>query len=95
MVIASDGVWDVLSKNDVMNYLLRQNEIDLTKTCYSLNDEEEMPYVSNVVNNVLQKASECSGKSLYDLKRMQKGMRRNYHDDITITVINLENQLAQ
>jgi len=41
---------------------------------------------------VLQKASEYSGKSVYDLKQIKKGIRRNYHDDITIAVINLENQ---
>lgn len=93
MVIASDGVWDVLSKNEVMNYLLTEQEIDLSKTCYDMDSDHSAPYINNVVNNVLEKACEMSGKKIQDLRNMQKGMRRNYHDDITIAVISLENQI--
>lgn len=34
MVLASDGLWDVLSRNDVMASLMNGKEIDLNKTCY-------------------------------------------------------------
>lgn len=36
LVVASDGVWDALSKNQVAEALLREKEIDLSKTCYDL-----------------------------------------------------------
>jgi serine/threonine protein phosphatase PrpC len=36
LVVASDGVWDALSKNQVGEALLREREIDLSKTCYDL-----------------------------------------------------------
>jgi hypothetical protein len=41
------------------------------------------------VNKILEKASEMSGKSIQQLKEMQTGARRNYHDDITLAVVNL------
>lgn len=34
MVLASDGLWDVLSRNEVMLSLMNGKEIDLNKTCY-------------------------------------------------------------
>jgi serine/threonine protein phosphatase PrpC len=34
MVIASDGVWDVLSKNEVMNSMINGKQFDLSKTYY-------------------------------------------------------------
>lgn len=39
LVVASDGIWDSLDKNEVMNILMQEREIDLNKTCYG-NAEE-------------------------------------------------------
>ena len=94
MVLASDGLWDVLSKNEVMASLMNGREIDLSKTCYEEHaEEEESPYVQNTLESVLRKCGEVAGKDLKELKSMEAGRRRNYHDDITIAVISLENQL--
>lgn len=54
--------------------------------------EEESPYVGNTLECVLRKCGEVAGKSLKEVKSIEPGRRRNYHDDITIAVINLENQ---
>ena len=94
MVIASDGVWDALGKADVMQLLLEEREIDLSKTCYDVEEEEEeLPYVDSVVTRVLEKAALMSGRSVEELRSMEKGLRRSYHDDITLAVIDLHHQL--
>jgi serine/threonine protein phosphatase PrpC len=36
MVIASDGVWDALSKNELLNIMMRGDEIDLNKTFHDV-----------------------------------------------------------
>jgi pyruvate dehydrogenase phosphatase len=52
LVVASDGVWDSLTKNQVAQALLREREIDLSKTCYDL-DEEEPPFLGSVLSRIL------------------------------------------
>jgi hypothetical protein len=49
--------------------------------------------LSNILSDILEKSSAATGKSLEELKKMEKGKRRNYHDDITIAVVSLENQV--
>jgi serine/threonine protein phosphatase PrpC len=39
MVIASDGIWDALSKSELLNILMRGDEIDLNKTCNDIIEE--------------------------------------------------------
>ena len=53
MVLASDGLWDVLSKSEVLEALMNGNEIDLSKTCYEEIREEESPYVGGLLESVL------------------------------------------
>lgn len=50
--------------------------------------------MNGIIPDILSKASENSGRSVEELKNMEKGMRRNYHDDITLAVVSLEKQLA-
>jgi serine/threonine protein phosphatase PrpC len=92
MVLASDGLWDVLSKNEVMASVMDGPEIDLNKTCYG-EEKEERPYMGHTVDSVLKRCCEVTGKRVEEVRKMERGMRRNYHDDITIAVINLERQL--
>lgn len=40
MVIASDGIWDALSKKELLNILMRDGEIDLNNTCHDVIEEE-------------------------------------------------------
>jgi hypothetical protein len=63
MVIASDGVWDVLSRNEVMTSLIKEKEIDINKTLYD-EENEEAPYLSNILSNILERSSEVTGKPL-------------------------------
>lgn len=40
MVIASDGIWDALSKNELLNIMMRGDEIDLKKTFHGAIEDE-------------------------------------------------------
>jgi serine/threonine protein phosphatase PrpC len=53
IILASDGLWDVLSTNEVMRSLMNGREIDLNKTCYE--EGEESPYVANTLECVLER----------------------------------------
>ena len=92
MVLASDGLWDVLSKGEVIEALMSGGEIDLSKTCYEEAREEESPFVGGLLESVLARCGEACGRSVEELRGLEPGKRRNYHDDITIAVIDLEGQ---
>jgi serine/threonine protein phosphatase PrpC len=64
LVIASDGLWDVLDHEEVMQSLLMEQEIDLTKTCYDMEENEEGPSLDSLLHSVLDRACENSGKSM-------------------------------
>lgn len=42
----------------------------------------------------LEEAAKKNGKRYEDLKRIEKGVRRLFHDDITVIVLYLDNSLG-
>uniref|UniRef100_A0A0G4HTH8 PPM-type phosphatase domain-containing protein n=1 Tax=Chromera velia CCMP2878 TaxID=1169474 RepID=A0A0G4HTH8_9ALVE len=77
LVLACDGVWDFLTADEVVAFVLEEGLEDLQKAA------------DRVVAETLKKAAEESGMTLAALKALDEGTRRRYHDDTTVVVIRL------
>jgi serine/threonine protein phosphatase PrpC len=76
--MASDGMWDFLDAEDVIDVLK-------TKTIKSPHDLS-----NSLFNRVMAKASEEANMSVNHLFNLKPGVRRSYYDDTTIVVFDLK-----
>ncbi|CAL9180082.1 unnamed protein product [Musa hybrid cultivar] len=76
VILASDGLFDFLSNEEVVKLV----------SSYILSSPTGDP-AKFLVEQLLSKAAKMAGLSLDDLLSIPAGMRRKYHDDVTVMVI--------
>ena len=78
VVLASDGLWDELGCQEV------------AQTCKSTPVQQ---LGGKLINMCLQKAAKDNNKTVQQIKAIPQGKKRNIHDDITIVVMDLTEQV--
>jgi serine/threonine protein phosphatase PrpC len=83
LVLASDGLWDEISRKEAAQIVSKQgNDSDMKKLAGSLFEE------------AIQNVSKKRGISREFLTQAPPGpQKRSIHDDITILILNLQNQV--
>ncbi|RRT73958.1 hypothetical protein B296_00032869 [Ensete ventricosum] len=76
VILASDGLFDFLSNKEVVKLV----------SSYIISSPTGDP-AKFLVEQLLSKAAKMAGLSLADLLNIPAGMRRKYHDDVTVMVI--------
>ena len=77
VVLASDGLWDELGRQEVAD-VFRKNSI------------KDVPSI--LVNKCLQKAADDAKMTVQELRAKPQGKKRKIHDDITVIVLDLAKQ---
>ena len=77
ILIATDGLWDELSKNEV-------GEI------YAKNFNDNEKFLKSVLDTAITKAAMSNMIKKSDLEHMELGKRRSYHDDISIIFVKFD-----
>ncbi|XP_021908289.1 probable protein phosphatase 2C 63 [Carica papaya] len=75
LIFASDGLWEQLSDGEATGIVLKSPRAGIAK---------------RLVRAALDKAAKKREMKYEDIKRMEKGVRRHFHDDITVIVIYLD-----
>lgn len=84
IVMGTDGLWDELSSQDVGEVIFKSD-----KKNYSVSESANM-----LINAALKKAAENSKMNIEDMMKIPAGgVKRKIHDDITIVLFNLKNNL--
>lgn len=79
LIFASDGLWEQLSDEAAVEIVSRNPRSGIAK---------------RLVRAALQAAARKREMRYEDIKRIQKGARRHFHDDITVVVIYLDHPLG-
>ncbi|KAL3526855.1 hypothetical protein ACH5RR_011511 [Cinchona calisaya] len=77
LIFASDGLWEQLSDEAAVEIVVKNPRIGIAK---------------RLVRAALQEAAKKREMKYDDIKRLEKGVRRHFHDDITVIVIYLDHQ---
>ncbi|KAF7828652.1 putative protein phosphatase 2C 63 [Senna tora] len=75
LIFASDGLWEHLTDEAAVDIIVRSPRTGIAK---------------RLVRAALEEAGKKKEMSYEDLKRIEKGVRRHFHDDITVIVIYLD-----
>lgn len=78
LIFASDGLWEHLSNEDAI-------EIVHKNPCQGV--------ARKLIRAALQEAAKKREVRYSDLKKIERGVRRHFHDDITVIVVFLEHEL--
>ncbi|GMH02943.1 hypothetical protein Nepgr_004782 [Nepenthes gracilis] len=78
IIFASDGLWD---------YLSNQEAVDLVQ------NNPRSGSAKRLVKAALQEAAKKREMRYSDLKKIDRGVRRHFHDDITVIVVFLDSNL--
>lgn len=79
MVMATDGLWDLLSSREVCEIITENNENKLNIT-------------DALRRAALNKAAMNANLTFEELLQLPKSFKRSFHDDISIMVVDLKNQ---
>ncbi|CAM8966703.1 unnamed protein product [Rhodiola kirilowii] len=79
LIFASDGLWE---------YLSNQEAVDIVNTC------PRNGIARKLINSALQEAAKKREMRYSDLKKIDRGVRRHFHDDITVVVVFLDSHLV-
>ena len=79
LILATDGLWDELNVQDVESIVLEAKN-------------DKVAVIDTLFKQAFKHAAVTSNKTEDELKNMSLGARRNYHDDISIVVVDLKNQ---
>ncbi|XP_022741249.1 probable protein phosphatase 2C 63 [Durio zibethinus] len=79
LIFASDGLWEQLSDQEACEIVLKSPRVGIAK---------------RLVRAALQESAKKREMRYDDLKRIEKGVRRHFHDDITVIVIYLDHPLG-
>ncbi|XVE82883.1 hypothetical protein DITRI_Ditri16bG0041500 [Diplodiscus trichospermus] len=79
LIFASDGLWEQLSDQEACEIVLKSPRVGIAK---------------RLVRAALQEAAKKREMRYDDIKRIEKGIRRHFHDDITVIVIYLDHPLG-
>ncbi|GMP31342.1 hypothetical protein CsSME_00005598 [Camellia sinensis var. sinensis] len=77
LIFASDGLWEQLSDEVAVEIVKKSSRVGIAK---------------RLIRAALQEAAKKREMSYDDIKRIEKGVRRHFHDDITVIVIYLDRQ---
>ncbi|XP_078435577.1 protein phosphatase 2C family protein isoform X2 [Wolffia australiana] len=75
LIFASDGLWEQLSDQEAVNIVFKNPRSGIAR---------------RLVRAALMEAARKREMRYEDLKKMEKGVRRHFHDDITVIVIFLD-----
>ena len=80
MVIGSDGLWDLVKPDEI---------------CEIINKTQNKSHINRYISNLsLKKASKFANMQVSDLLKIKPGSdKRKIHDDITVMVVVLKNQV--
>ncbi|XP_022940322.1 probable protein phosphatase 2C 68 [Cucurbita pepo subsp. pepo] len=78
LIFASDGLWEQLSNQQAVEIVYKNPRAGIAK---------------RLVKTALTEAARKREMRYDDLKKLEKGIRRFFHDDITVVVIFLDNEL--
>uniref|UniRef100_A0A0D6QYR5 protein-serine/threonine phosphatase n=1 Tax=Araucaria cunninghamii TaxID=56994 RepID=A0A0D6QYR5_ARACU len=79
LIFASDGLWEHLNNQDAVDIVHNHPRIGSAK---------------RLVKAALQEAAKKREMRYSDLKRIERGVRRHFHDDITVIVVFLDYDLV-
>ncbi|CAI9111317.1 OLC1v1011515C1 [Oldenlandia corymbosa var. corymbosa] len=77
VIFASDGLWEQLSDEEAVEIVVKNPRVGIAK---------------RLVRAALQEAAKKREMKYDDIKRIEKGVRRHFHDDITVVVVFLDHQ---
>lgn len=77
LIFASDGLWEQLTDEAAVDIVVKYPRIGIAK---------------RLVRAAIQEAAKKREMKYNEIKRLEKGVRRYYHDDITVVVIFLDQQ---
>ncbi|KDP44463.1 hypothetical protein JCGZ_16296 [Jatropha curcas] len=77
LIFASDGLWEQLSDEAAVDIVFKNPRAGIAK---------------RLVRAALQEAAKKREMRYDDIKKIDKGIRRHFHDDITVVVIYLDHQ---
>lgn len=77
LIFATDGLWDQLSDQTAVEIVSKNPRSGIAK---------------RLVRAAVQKAAKKREMSYSDIKKVEKGKRRHFHDDISVVVIYLDHQ---
>ncbi|KQK13075.1 probable protein phosphatase 2C 34 isoform X1 [Brachypodium distachyon] len=75
LIFASDGLWEHLSDDDAVQIVFKNPRTGIA---------------NRLVRAALKEATKKREVSLHDLKTIEKGVRRHFHDDISVVVVYLD-----
>lgn len=75
LIFASDGLWEQLSDEEAVEIVFRNPRAGIAK---------------RLVRAALQEAAKKREMRYKDMKKIEKGIRRHFHDDITVIVIYID-----
>lgn len=79
IIFASDGLWEHLSNQDAVDIVKKNPRSGIAR---------------RLVKAALQEAAEKREMRYSDLKNIDRGVRRHFHDDITVIVVFIESNLV-
>ncbi|TMW89903.1 hypothetical protein EJD97_016479 [Solanum chilense] len=79
IIFASDGLWEHLSNQDAVDIVQNHPRYGIAK---------------RLVKTALQEAAKKREMRYSDLKKIDRGVRRHFHDDISVVVIFLDSDFA-
>ncbi|EXB28736.1 putative protein phosphatase 2C 63 [Morus notabilis] len=79
LIFASDGLWEHLSDKAAVEIVFKNPRIGIAK---------------RLVRAAIQEAAKKREMRYDDIKKIEKGIRRHFHDDITVIVIYLDHSQA-
>lgn len=78
LIFASDGLWEHLSNEDAVGLVSKHPQRGIAR---------------RLIRVALEEAAKKREMRYSDLKRIQRGIRRHFHDDITVIVVFLNHEL--
>ncbi|KAJ9177339.1 hypothetical protein P3X46_012570 [Hevea brasiliensis] len=79
LIFASDGLWEQLSDETVVDIVLKNPRAGIAR---------------RLIRAALREAARKREMRYDDIKRIEKGVRRHFHDDITVIVLYLDHPLG-
>ena len=81
LILASDGLWDELKVKDIEEIVLHTHS-------------DKVQVIDQLFRSALKNAAIKCNKSEEDLRSLPLGGRRNFHDDISVVVVDLQKQVV-
>ncbi|MCO5605045.1 hypothetical protein L7F22_059222 [Adiantum nelumboides] len=78
LIFGSDGLWEHLSNEDAVGLVSRHPQRGIAR---------------RLIRVALEEAAKKREMRYSDLKRIQRGIRRHFHDDITVIVVFLDHEM--